>query len=421
MLSQQRYRTLLIICVVLGTLVGLFGAAFATIWHALDDWIWATGTIGPADRIWISALAGLIIGLILKAWCDPGNMSTIVRRFHATGRLDHADNKPILPTSLLGLVAGQSAGPEGVLTQICGSMGTWLADRFRNPSFARILTLAGMGAGFGAFLGAPVGGSLLWLEMLHRRGLEYYEALIPTILTSFVGFLVMAVILNNPITPMWSPSAILPDSGMHLVIALGIGVLGAAAAYFYAALFRSVGKVARRFPMPIYIRTTLAGLIIGLCGWAFPLSYFYGAREMDHVLHNTMPVLLILGTLIAKMLAASVTINGHWQGGLIIPHLFMGALIGKAVAMLIPGVDPTLAMLTGMVAFNAAATQTPLSSALIVLTLTGLGHTIPIFLASLTGYLVGYRVELIQYKQPRSEMPEFHLPMATTLAPADAK
>lgn len=411
MFSGTRYRNLLLICCLLGALVGLFGAGFATVWHAVHDWIW-TPEVRPIDRIWISTGAGLIIGLIMQLWFDPGNMSTIVRRFHAEGRLDHADNKPILPASLVGLVGGQSAGPEGVLTQICGSMGTWLADRFRRPGFARILTLAGMGAGFGAFLGAPVGGSLLWLELLHRRGLEYYEAIIPTILTSFVGYMVMSALLGMPVGPMWNPQPMTPETYHHLVVAIGMGGICAGAAYGYAKLFRTIGRTSQRLNMPIVMRTTVAGLIIGVCGYYFPLSYFYGAVEMQQLFEMSLPLLVILGTLIAKMIAAGVTINGSWQGGLIIPHLFMGALIGKTVTLLVPTTDPSLAMLTGMVAFNAAATQTPLASALIVLTLTGTGHPIPIFLASLTGYLVGYRVELIQYKQRRSEAPEFHLPVA---------
>ena len=43
----------------------------------------------------------------------------------------------------------------------------------------RILTITGMAAGFTVLFGAPLGSAVFALEILHRRGLEYYEALMP--------------------------------------------------------------------------------------------------------------------------------------------------------------------------------------------------------------------------------------------------
>lgn len=107
--------------------------------------------------------------------------------------------------------------------------------------------------------------------------------------------------------------------------------------------------------------------------------------------------------LLAKMCAASVTIRGHWQGGPIIPHIFMGAVLGKIFALAVPEMDPTLIMVCSMAAFNSAATQTPLASALIVLALTGSGEPVAAFLASVVGFLAGQGIVLIENKQSRTE------------------
>src|SRR5438552_1350171 len=80
-------------------------------------------------------------------------------------------------------------------------------------------------AGIGAFLGAPIGGALLWLEMLHKRGLEYYEAVIPTILCSCVGYGTMALLLGTTIVPPWHVPSFEPDQVKHLAIAAGLGIL----------------------------------------------------------------------------------------------------------------------------------------------------------------------------------------------------
>lgn len=413
-----RFRKMLLAAAVLGVGVGLFGAAFTWVWHGLEELVWHHLS-RPADRIWVSALAGLVIGLILMWLHDPGSMATIVYHFHKSGKLPMHDNLPIQPVSLMGLVAGQSAGPEGALTQAGGSLGAWFAMVIRTPTFQRVLTLAGMGAGFGAFLGAPVGGAVLWLEMLHTRGLEYFEAVVPTLVCSCVAYLTMVLLVGHGVVQPWHVA--LPDGSAVWwtpLLAVGVGVACGPIAKGYALLFRQVGKAARAVRGPMVLRTMLAGLIIGVLGYFVPLSYFYGSKQMPELFNIHMSSAALLGLLAAKMLAASVTVRGHWQGGLIIPHMFMGAAFGKLLAMWVPGLDPTLAMLCGMAGFNAAATQTPLSSAMIVLALTGYSLPAPIFLASVAGFLAGQGVVVIENKQARTEPINFHLePVESQIVP----
>jgi H+/Cl- antiporter ClcA len=399
---MPRYRRIIGLSALLGIPIGLFGALFYLVWHELHNLIWER-LPQPIHRVWVSALAGLLIGLTIRKLWDPGSMSDLISHFHHKGKLPPEDNKPIIPISLIGLVGGSSAGPEGVLTQVCGSMGSWLAARAQEPGLTRILTQAGMGAGFGAFLGSPVGGAILWLEMPHRQGLEYYESLVPTLTTSAVGYLLMALLLRTHLTATWVLPAYTPSTLSDVLFALGMGIVGGATALIYSRIFRLAGESFAALPGPPCVTTTLAGLLIGLLGWVVPISYFYGSHEMLELIGGSFSLYALAVILFAKMLAASITIRGHWQGGLIIPHMFMGATLGKMAALLVPGINPTLAMLTGMAAFNAAATHTPLASALIVLSLTDFGGSIPIFMASLTGFFIGQRVDLIGNKQHRVE------------------
>ncbi len=414
---EKHYRRMLLLTSLVGVLVGLFGAGFYYLWHLTDHLLWPL-LQHPIHRIWFSTLVGLIIGLILKFMFDPGSMATIVMHFHKTGELPAKDNAPIQPISFLGLVAGQSAGPEGALTQAGGSIGSYIAKRANAPKLLRVLTLAGMGAGFGAFLGAPVGGAMLWLEMLHTRGLEYYEAIIPTIVASAVGFLVMLFLVGHGLVPPWQIHADIAPSYWTPVIAVLLGLACGPIAKAYSLMFRYMGKVLNHRYVPLIVQTTLAGFVIGFLGWLVPDSYFYGGGQISHLMTTALPVGLLLAILGSKMIAAAVTIRGHWQGGLVIPHMFMGLLIGKLIAMYVPGVDPTLSMLACMAAFNAAATQTPLSSALIVLALTGAGLPVPIFLASIAAFIAGQGVVLIENKQSRDQPHNFHIePRETELVP----
>lgn len=407
-MEDARFRRMIVMAAVLGVGVGCFGVVFNSLWHGLEYLIWHQTNLAPIDRIWVSTLAGIVIGLLLMFMFDPGSMATMIYHFHKSGSLPAKDNAPVQPVSLVGLVAGQSAGPEGALTQAGGSLGGWLARYTGQPGASRLLTLAGMGAGFGAFLGAPVGGAVLWLEMLHTRGLEYFEAIIPTMVCSSVAYVVMVITVGHGVVQPWliEPTAAVQWWGPLLAIALGLACGGFARCY--ALIFRSMGKLARKMPGPIILKTTLAGFIIGLLGYLVPLSYFYGSAQMETLFNLQAAAPLLAGLILAKMIACSVTIRGHWQGGLIIPHMFIGAAIGKLIHIALPQVDPVLMMLCCMAAFNAAATQTPLASAMIVLALTGYGYPAAVFLASLTGFLAGQGTVIIENKQSRTEPMNFH-------------
>ncbi|HLO02895.1 MAG TPA: chloride channel protein [Symbiobacteriaceae bacterium] len=416
-MSRIRFRQVVPLSALVGVMVGLFGAAFYLVWHELEELVWEH-LENPMHRIWVSGLIGLVIGLIIWKLWDPGTMGDIIGHFHHRGKLPMADNKPIIPISLVGLVGGSSAGPEGVLTQVCGTMGSWVAERFGHPDLVRVLTQAGMGAGFGAFLGAPVGGAMLWLEMPHKKGLEYFEALVPTITCSVVGHLVMTTLLGINLMPTWHLPNFTPSTRLDLVAAIGLGLVAGGAAILYAKIFQAVGAGFRALPVPVWVKTTLAGLIIGGLGAALPITYFYGRQQITDVITGSFAMPMLIGILLAKMLAAAVTIKGHWQGGLIIPHMFMGIVIGKAAALALPGLNPTLAMVVCMAAFNAAATHTPLASALIVVALSGFGGIVPIFIASLVGFFIGQRIELIGNKSHRTEWPVLEMVRRPDLAAA---
>lgn len=396
------------VAAILGVGVGLVATAFRVIWLFIKHHLWMTLT-ATYWRVPVSIGAGILIGTILYSTFYPGALSALVQQFHSEGRVELEENIPILPVGLIGLVAGQNAGPEGVMSVVGGSFGTYVSELFGFENSTKLLTLAGMGAGFGAILGAPIGGALLWLELPHKRGLEYYEAIIPTFVASFAGYLTEATIGGMELFPAWNTSSLVPPTLGKLSWAIGIGLVCIPFGLVYSRLFSKIGETFRNLSVAIYIRTTIAGAIIGILGWLVPLSYFYGGTKMNTLLEGSFSVPTLLLTLGAVMVAAAVTIHGNWIGGLIIPHMFMGALVGQATALIVPGLPPMLAMLAGMAAFNSVVTGTPLSSALIAIALTDGASITPIFLASLIAFVASPSIGFLTEAAPRSEPPDFHI------------
>jgi H+/Cl- antiporter ClcA len=96
------------------------------------------------------------------------------------------------------------------------------------------------------------------------------------------------------------------------------------------------------------------------------------------------------------MAAIGFTAAGGWRGGFIIPLFLTGACIGKAVAIVIPGLNPALAMIGTMAALNVVVTRTPISTTLLLTTLTGFGTFTPILFASLIGFFLAPEAPLIE-------------------------
>ena len=408
-LDEHRFHHLLAVAVMLGVGVGLVATVFRITWLALKHHLWSTLT-ATYWRVPVSVAAGILIGAILYSTFYPGALSALVQQFHAEGRVELDENVPVIPVGLIGLVAGQNAGPEGVMSIVGGSFGTYASELFGFENSTKLLTLAGMGAGFGTILGAPIGGALLWLELPHERGLEYYEAIVPALVASFAGYLTEVSLGGMRLFPTWQTASLMPMAPGDLGWAAGVGLVCVPFGLAYTRIFSLIGQAFRRTSFAVYVRTTIAGAVIGVLGWLVPLSYFYGGSKMNELLAtgSSLGVDGLLLTLLAVMVAAGFTIHGNWIGGLIIPHMFMGAVVGQAAALVVPGLPPVLAVLAGMAAFNSVVTGTPLSSALIAIALTDGASITPVFLASLVAFAGSPAVGFLEEAAPRSEGPDFH-------------
>src|SRR5690606_37140080 len=118
-------------------------------------------------------------GLIIYFIGDPGEIQLIVNNIRFKGgRLDPKNNLSMILSSLLCISSGGSLGPEAPLVQVTGSTGSWIARKLKfKGEDVRSLSIAGMASGFTALFGAPLGGSLFSLEILHHKYVvEYYQA-----------------------------------------------------------------------------------------------------------------------------------------------------------------------------------------------------------------------------------------------------
>ncbi len=201
----------------------------------------------------------------------PSGIDTAVDQIYTIGRIDHRQTPGMVVASLLSLIFGSSAGPETPLVDINGSFGSWFGNKLKLPrATPRVLAFCGMSAALGAFFGSPLGSALLALELPHRWGLEYYEALIPALVSALLGFAIFRFNTGLTIGGLYEFPSYTELKPEHLLFSVLLGVIGAAVAVAFIILFRSVGRLIQPLTNRPILLTTLGGLGIGLIATVLP-------------------------------------------------------------------------------------------------------------------------------------------------------
>lgn len=346
----------------------------------------------------VMAICGLLAGLVIHFIGDPGEIHLIVNniRFNR-GKLDPKSNPSMILSSLLCVASGGSLGPEAPLIQVTGSTGSWLGKILRlKGEDLRSMSIAGMASGFTALFGAPLGGSLFALEILHHKhAVEYYRAIIPALVASCFSYLVFALIIHLGLGPTWNLSAYEYSGVFDFGYAILFGVAGTGLGWSFIYCTKFFKILFNQSAWPIYLKTFVGGMILGVLAYYFPLTRYFGHHEISQLLNANLPVQMLLALLAVKIIAIAVTVTSGWRGGFIIPLFFAGATLGLIIHQIFPGVSLTLTVISCMAAINSCVTRTPMSTTILLATLTGFGYLTPILFASLTGYFLAPRIPFI--------------------------
>src|SRR3954454_1216170 len=242
---------------------GLIGAAYVGTLHLLQRVLWPTHW-ATSTHLLILVAVGVAVGVLTKLLGSPGDVELLVNNIHVLGGSeDQRELRSLIPVSLLCIAAGGAMGPEAPLVQTTGNFGSWVATRARlERDEMRVLTITGMAAAFTVLFGAPLGSAVFALEILHRRGLEYYEALMPAVIGSLSGYAVYVTLTHTGLTPVWHipGSDALRAGDIGWAVVCGIG--GALIAIVFTYMNVVLRWIFRRLP-PSY-RPVAGGLALGL-------------------------------------------------------------------------------------------------------------------------------------------------------------
>jgi H+/Cl- antiporter ClcA len=375
--ASIRWRTRVTLWVA-ATLSGLLVVMFAR----LADAALSQFSQRTAEHPWLPVIYTPLIGMLV-VWMTTrffvGAQGSGIPQVIAATRLIHqgkpvntlvslkiASGKIVLGT--LALTGGFSAGREGPSVQVAASIMHFFHRFLPNARIIRPedLILAGGAAGIAAAFNTPLAGIAFAVEELGRK-LETRTSgvLLSTIILSgmvaialqgnynYFGHLNVQDVDVNIVVPV-------------LAIGVGCGLLGGLFSRMLLWPQRHSGFIvwAWRRRHPVWFAGA-CGLIVAILGWVSGgMSFGSGYGITSQIIASDIG--LPWHAPITRFLATVVTYFSGIPGGIFAPSLAVGAAVGANVADLFHlAPQPIIALC--MAAFLAAVTQSPITSAIIVM------------------------------------------------------
>ena len=389
----------IVLSLLVGTVVGAVGAAFS---FCLA---WATA-VRQAHFVLIFLLpvAGLVIvGLYhLLDMDNDGGTEFILASVRDARHLRFRMLPLIFLSTVLTHLTGGSAGREGAALQIGGSIGNKLGDLLKlDDRDSRILTMAGMAAGFSALFGTPIGAAVFAMEV-ESVGVMYYSAIIPCFLSAFLAKLVAGFFGVAPtVFALQSVPSLTPLSLAQL---LALGALCALAAALFCHAMQLGGICYAKLTSRRWVRVLIGGGLVVVLTLLVGNTDYNGAGV--DVITRALSGSAVPWAFLLKILFTALTLRAGYKGGEIIPALFIGATFGCVVAPLL-GLSASFGAAAGMVSVFCGVTNCPITSILLAYELfSGVG-TVPMTLTiaaayMLSGYCGLYHEQLIMYSKTKS-------------------
>ncbi len=348
-------------------------------------------------RVIVVLLAGVLAGGVRWGLRSGGAGSTTELAqalwFHS-GRLPplRALAKAALSITIVGM--GASLGREAAAKQSGAALANIVANVGGLTSIERRLLVAcAVGAGVAAIYNVPLGGALFALEvLLGRLSLQLIPpALASSMLASGASWCLL------PHEPTFSvPSYPLVPSQL-LWAALAGPLAGLASVIYVRAIAWVDGHKAEG--RKLLLVPPLVFLVLGLLAIAYPALLGNGKDIVQLAFAGTLGIGLLLPLLLLKPLMTCACLGSGAPGGLFMPTIACGALLGAALGagwnLIWPEPLGSYAII-GAAAVLAAATQGPVSALVMMMELAP-GHqtlTLAAMLAVALAVWVGRRLEV---------------------------
>ncbi|MGO9872745.1 MAG: chloride channel protein [Acidimicrobiia bacterium] len=333
---------------------------------------------------------------------SPNSADEYLHSFHTHQRLRMRDMAHRMVAAVATLGSGAALGLEGPSIYMGATIGSALQRRGRSflvGADPNLLLVAGAAAGIAAIFKAPATGAIFAIEVPFQEDLAR-RMLLPALVAAASGYLALVAI--NGTTPLFPVRGAPPLSFTDLAGAAVLGLTAGLGAKLFAAMIRRAKHMAGLAHRGVRIAAcgaTIAVLVTigrGLTGQSLVLTPGYGVITWALVPDRAVP--LLLAVLVLRCLATGAAVAGGGVGGLFVPLVVAGALLGRAFGAAVGSTD-SLFLVIGIAAFLGAGYRVPLAAVVFVAETTGRpGFVVPGLIAAVVAELVMNRMSVTSYQ-----------------------
>ncbi len=295
--------------------------------------------------------------------------------------------------SAITIGTGGSAGTEGPIAQIGGTLGSLVGQLLRvGQERLRTLVACGVAAGIAGTFNAPIAGVFFAHEIVLLRSFSA-SSFTPIVISSGLGALVTRSIEGN--RPAFSVPYYTLATHWEVVLYLVLGVVVGLVAVHFIRSFYALSDLFAGLKIPDRLKPVVGAALAGAVGIWLPQVLGDGYEHIERALAGELAGGLVLALTFAKIYATGLTLGSGNAGGVFAPSLFIGAMLGGAygalVTHLFPGISGGVGAyaLAGMGGFLAAATHAPMTAIFLIFEMTGEYSVIlPIMFCCVIGYTV---------------------------------
>ncbi len=412
--TDQPYQTICCICenlrvflkwlfvaLITGGLIGGVGSLFHIALNYAAELRIAHGWV-----IWLLPLAGVLIVASYRL-CkirEPRGTDLVIEAVRTSEELPAIMAPLIFVSTILTHLFGGSAGREGAVLQIGGSIGNTLGKcmRLDDKKSKNIMIMCGMSAAFSALFGTPVTATVFSMELI-SVGVMYYAALVPCAVSAVIA---LEVAHACGVAPEAFQVYGIPDTNIGSISrVLVLSLLCAGLSIVFCFCLHQAGWLYKKFLSNQYLRAAVGGALVLLLVLVFQTRDYLGAG-MD-VIERSIEGEALPWAFALKLLFTAVTLGAGYKGGEIVPSFFVGATFG-CVAGGFLGLHPSFGAALGLVALFCGVTNCPITALMLAFELfhfTG----VPFFLLTvavsymLSGYFSLYSAQKFIYAKTKPE------------------
>jgi len=376
-LRLRENQIFLLLSVLIGILSGLTAVLFTL---SIQGATYALFGISPSALrfILVPTVVSFIAGFLLKNYFPEARGSGVPQveaAYHLrNGRIPGRVAFGKFVTGVMCIGCGHSMGREGPSVQIAAGLASTIGRWFRlSPEKARSLVPVAAAAALAGAFNTPVAAVLFALEEI--IGDMNAPLIGSAVLASVSAVIVERSVLGN--SPIFHVPQYRLMSATELVAYMLLGVVGGAVSLaFCKGLLWMRGLVLKLPPRTRLYQPALGGLIIGAILIFVPQVMGVGYMFVNQALNGGLLLKTMMVLCAVKLVATIVSYASGNAGGIFSPSLYLGAMAGGAVGMLVhklalfPSGSPGAYALVGMGAVFAGIIRAPMTSVFMIFELT---------------------------------------------------